>query len=68
MYSYYINEEDAESDIYSLFNKIMLNGHAEMFSNSKIVPKVLSNYKSISIEDVFYINKFKNFIKSIIII
>lgn len=33
-----MNEEYVEADVYSLFNKIMLNGHAEMFTNNKTFP------------------------------
>lgn len=32
-YSLFMNEEDAEADIFSIFNAIMQNGHAEMFTN-----------------------------------
>jgi hypothetical protein len=49
-----MDEEFAEPDIYWLFQQVMANGHAEMFTNSKIVPKSLENYKSQNIEDVFY--------------
>jgi hypothetical protein len=46
-----MDEEFAEPDIYWLFQQVMANGHAEMFTNSKIVPKSLENYKSQNIED-----------------
>ncbi len=32
----------------------MANGHAEMFTNSKVVPKSLEIYKSQNIEDVLF--------------
>jgi len=50
-----MNEDDAEADIYSVFNKIMLNGHAEMFTNIKSIPKILENYKTSNIDDVEFL-------------
>jgi len=50
-----MSEDDAEADIYALFNKIMNNGHSEMFVNNKVVPELFEKYKSKSIEDVIYI-------------
>lgn len=57
-----MDEEFAEPDIYWLYQKVMANGHAEMFTHSKVVPKSLENYKSQNIEDVL-LYLYKLFIK-----
>lgn len=49
-----MSQDYAEADIYTVFMKIMKNGHAEMFTNSKGVDGVLSRYKGDSLEDVIY--------------
>jgi cytochrome c-type biogenesis protein CcmE len=50
-----MDEEFAEPDIYWLYQQVMANGHAEMFTNSKVIPKSLENYKSQNIEDVLFL-------------
>lgn len=56
-----MNEKYVEADVYTLLDKILLNGHAEMFTNTKVISPILQIYKSNSLEDVIclYLEKFK---------
>ena len=53
-----MSEDEVEPDIYAVFNKIMLNGHGEMFTNSKNLTEIFEKYRSKNIEDV-KINKIR---------
>ena len=53
LYDSFMCESDAEADIFALFDKILKNGHAEMFTNQKTAPSILSVYKSSNLSDVF---------------